>query len=148
MHVKLTLFLLAALVPTGPAVAQEFKPFPRANITTAQWQTYFDEVRSKHGPNVQDIDEQKLLIYTDQATTTLYAFTKPGHPAHPAWITRKPEQRNDSIFIAQIGYFAGDEPPFGQLFRAYLALNEKMKEDVKRRRLELSKTQPASEPSR
>jgi hypothetical protein len=124
------------LLLSAPALAQDFKPFPRANISVAQWQTYFDEVRSKHGANVQDIEDQKLLVYTDLATTTLYAFTKPGHPAHPAWVTRKPEQRNDSIFIAQIGYFAGDEAPFAHLFRAYLALNEKMKEDMKRRQAE------------
>lgn len=56
------------------------------------------------------------------------------HPAHPAWIARKPEQCGDSIFIGQIGYFAGAEPPFAKLFREYLALNEKLKEDLKRRR--------------
>jgi hypothetical protein len=130
----------AVLVSAAPSsVAQDFKPFPRANITVAQWQSYFDEVKAKHGANVQDVEDQKLLVYTDSATTTLYAFTKPGHPAHPAWVTRKPEQRNDSIFIAQIGYFAGEEAPFAQLFRAYAALNERMREDIKRRQAESSK---------
>jgi hypothetical protein len=148
MHIKLYLSLLAAAGLAGPASAQEFKPFPRANISATQWSAYFDEVRTKHGSNVQDIDDQKLVVYTDPATTTLYAFTKPGHPAHPAWITRKPEQRNDSTFIAQIGYFAGEEPPFAQLFRAYLALNEKMKEDIKRKQLESIKGRAASEPTR
>jgi hypothetical protein len=124
---------LVALLFAAVAQAQEFKPYPRANITEAQWQAYFDEVRSKHGATVQDIDDQKLLVYTDKATTTIYGFTKPGHPAHPAWIARKPEQRGDSIFIGQIGYFAGAEPPFAKLFRDYLALNEKMKEDIKRK---------------
>jgi hypothetical protein len=112
MNLRFFAALLAALAAAGSAAAQEFKPFPRANITVEQWASYFDEVRSKHGSNVQDIDDQKLIIYTDISTTTLYAFTKPGHPAHPAWITRKPEQRNDNLFIAQIGYFAGQEPPF------------------------------------
>jgi hypothetical protein len=147
MHIKLYLSILAVAALAGPVSAQEFKPFPRANISAAQWTAYFDEVRTKHGSNVQDIDDQKLLIYTDAATTTLYAFTKPGHPAHPAWITRKPEQRNDNIFIAQIGYFAGEEPPFAQLFRSYLALNEKMKEDIKRKQPESTKGQAASEPT-
>lgn len=126
--VALTVFLLGS-----GAHAQEFKPYPRANITEAQWQSYFDEVREKHGATVQDLEDQKLLVYTDRATTTIYGFTKPGHPAHPAWITRKPEQRGDSLFIGQIGYFAGAEPPFAKLFRDYLALNEEMKEEFKRR---------------
>jgi hypothetical protein len=124
--------LVAFLLGSG-AYAQEFKPYPRANITEAQWQSYFDEVREKHGATVQDIEDQKLLVYTDNATTTIYGFTKLGHPAHPAWIARKPEQRGDSLFIGQIGYFAGAEPPFAKLFREYLALNEKMKEEFKRR---------------
>ena len=126
--VTLTAFLLVS-----GARAQEFKPYPRANITEAQWQSSFDEVREKHGATVQDVEDQKLLVYTDRATSTIYGFTKPGHPAHPAWIARKPEQRGDSLFIGQIGYFAGAEPPFAKLFRDYLALNEKMKEEFKRR---------------
>lgn len=132
--------LLAALLcgSSTAAVAQEFKPYARANISVAQWQTYFNEVREKHGANVQDNQEQGLLIYTDLATSTLYAFTKPGHPAHPAWVTRRPEQRNDNVVIAQIGYFAGEEAPFARLFRDYLALNEKIKENLNRR---LSETQ-------
>jgi hypothetical protein len=121
------------------ASAQEFKPYPRANITEAQWQRYFDEVREKHGASVQDIGDQKLLVFTDKTTNTIYGFTKEGHPAHPAWITRKLEQRGDELFVGQIGYFAGSEPPFGQLFREYLALNVKMKEDAKRKQQEVGK---------
>lgn len=127
------------LLLSASAQAQEFKPYPRANITSAQWQAYFDEVREKHGASVQDLEEQKLLVYTDRATTTIYGFTKPGHPAHPAWVARKPEQRGDSIFIGQIGYFAGSEPPFAQLFKDYLALNEKMKDEIKRKQQEGTK---------
>jgi hypothetical protein len=132
---KLLLYLvsLTAIHMASAAQAQEFKPYPRANITEAQWQAYFDEVREKHGATVQDIEDQKLLVYTDKATSTIYGFTKPGHAAHPAWIARKPEQRGDAIFIGQIGYFAGAEPAFAKLFREYLALNEKMKEDIKRK---------------
>jgi len=133
---KPALLLLASAVVLSSAKAQEFKPYPRASITEAQWQSYFDEVREKHGASVQDLDDQKLLVFTDRVTNTIYGFTKPGHPAHPAWIARKPEQRGDSIFIGQIGYFAGAEPPFAKLFREYLALNEKLKEEIKRRQAE------------
>ena len=138
-HVKQLVALSASLALAVCATAQEFKPYPTAHITEAQWQSYFDEVRTNYGATVQDIDDQKLLVYTDTATTTIYGFTKPGHPAHPAWITRKPEQRGDSVYIGQIGYFAGAEPPFAELFREYLALNEKMKEDIERRRQQAGK---------
>jgi hypothetical protein len=137
-RLPLALLSLVASLQISNAVAQEFKPYPRANITEAQWLEYFDEVRAKHGATVQDVEDQKLLVFTDKATTTIYGFTKPGHPAHPAWVARKPEQHGDSIYIGQVGYFAGAEPPFAKLFREYLALNEKMKEDIKRLRQEQS----------
>lgn len=81
----------------------------------AQWEAYFDEVKRKHAAVMQDVEAAKLLVFEDGATKTIYSFTKPGHPAHPAWITRKVEQRGDSIVVNQIGYFAGDEPSFAQL---------------------------------
>ncbi len=133
------LAFISAYALSFQVIAQEFKPYPRADITVAQWLTYFNEVREKHGTTVQDLDDEKLLVYTDKTTTTIYGFTKPGHPAHPAWITRKPEQRGDSLFIGQIGYFAGSEPPFAKLFRDYLALNERLTEDIKLRSQQVEK---------
>ena len=119
------------LLAQAPAAAQEFKPHPNASITLPQWQAYFDEVKQKHGGSMQDIEPQKLLVFEDGATKTFYAFTKPGHPAHPAWVTRRVEQRGDSIVVNQVGYFAGDEPSFVRLFRSYSELNAKAREDFK-----------------
>jgi hypothetical protein len=126
------IFALALLLSTL-ASAQEFKPFPRAGITPAQWQAYYDEVSTKHQTNVQVVEAERLIIFNDAESKTFYAFTQPGHPAHPAWITRKVEVRNDNLFIGQIGYFAGDEPQFARLFKAYLDLNEKLREASKQK---------------
>jgi hypothetical protein len=123
----------SALILCTLASAQEFKPFPRADITQAQWQAYYDEVSTKHQPNVQIVEAEKLIIFNDPESKSFYAFTQPGHPAHPAWITRKLEVRNDNLFIGQIGYFAGDEPQFARLFKAYLDLNEKLREASKQK---------------
>lgn len=136
--VILLLTVIAFSSASFDAAPQEFKPYPRANISPAQWQTYFDEVRHKHGASVQDIEAQRLLVYIDSVTGTIYGFTKPGHPAHPAWVSRKPEQRGDSIFMAQIGYFAGEEAPFAKLFREYQELNERMNEELARRQSQAS----------
>jgi Protein of unknown function (DUF4019) len=130
---KKLLILVLSLITCAAALGQEFKPYPRANISVAQWQQYIEEVRQKHGSTAQDLDDQQLIVYRDDASSTIYAFTKPGHPAHPAWITRKPEQRSNSVFVGQIGYFAGAEPAFAQLFKEYLALNEKLKDEISRR---------------
>jgi hypothetical protein len=130
---KRLLSVLFFIAIFGCAQAQEFKPYPRANISEAQWQQYFEEVSQKYGPTAQDLGEQKMVLYKDEVSNTFYAFTKPGHPAHPAWIARKLEPRGNSLGIAQIGYFAGAEPPFAKLFREFSALNEKLKEDANRK---------------
>jgi hypothetical protein len=131
------LLALIFLVATS-AEAQQFKPFPRANITVAQWRAYYEEVSAKHSANVQNVDAEKLIVFHDPESKTFYAFTQPGHLAHPAWIARKLETRNDQLFIGQIGYFAGDEPQFAQLFKAYLALNERLREASKQKPKESS----------
>jgi hypothetical protein len=113
--VKLFLALCLVSVVTLNTAAQEYKPYPKASITEAQWQSYFDEVRKKHGSTVQDVEDQKLLVYTDTGTNTVYAFTKPGHSA--------------------------------QLFSEYLALNDKMKGDIKRRQQQSEKQSGSSEPA-
>jgi hypothetical protein len=127
------LVLILLCIFATPSFPQEFKPYPHANISKSQWQTYFNEVKEKHGTTVQDIEAENLLVFTDKSSGTIFGFTKSGHPAHPAWIARKPEQRGDSMFIGQIGYFAGDEPAFAKLWKEYLALNEKVIEDAKRK---------------
>jgi hypothetical protein len=60
-----------------------------------------------------------------------WAFTTPGHPAHPAWVTRQPVEDQRGVQIRQIGYFAGNEPEFAKMFKAYLALNDQMREQFK-----------------
>jgi len=128
-----SLLLASAFFFTASVDAQDFKPFPRANITQTQWQAYYDEVSTRHSANVQVVEAEKLIIFNDPESKTFYAFTQAGHPAHPAWITRKLEVRNDNLFIGQIGYFAGDEPQFARLFKAYLDLNEKLREASKQK---------------
>ena len=127
-------------------MAQEFKPYPKADITASEWAVYFDDVRRRHQATAQDINDQNLLIYTDNATHTVFSFTKPGHPAHPAWIARRPVNKGNSIHIAQIGYFAGAEPPFAKLFSEYLALNQKLMEGINsgQEQLEKSDLRPAN----
>lgn len=118
---------------SGLANGQEFKPYPRADISEAQWQKYFDEVKQKHGATTQDISDQRLLVFNDPTTGAGYAFTKLGHPAHPAWVTRRPEKTGDSIVIGQIGYFAGSERAFAELFAAFQTLTARTTEQMRGR---------------
>jgi hypothetical protein len=50
--------------------AQEFKPYPQANISAAQSQQYFDEVRQKYGTTAQNLSDQQIILFTDDASRT------------------------------------------------------------------------------
>jgi hypothetical protein len=118
---------LAIVACAAAAVhAQEFRPHPQARITAAQWQAYFDEVKAKHGATRQPFDAGHLVLFNDAASLMSWVFTTPGHPAHPAWVTRQPVTDGASVKIRQIGFYAGDEAEFRKLFAAYLVLSSKV----------------------
>jgi hypothetical protein len=78
-------------------------------------------VHTAHGDTLRVFPEEYLEVLHSQDLVMHFAFTLPGHPAHPAWITR----RATGGVVDQVGYFAGDEARFADLFRAYLDLTER-----------------------
>ena len=128
---KRILIIWLSLIAFSTA-AQEFKPHPRAKITQEQWQTYFDQVKTNHQASERQFPSEHLVTYDDRKSEMSWAFTTPGHPAHPAWVTRMPAQDGVGVYIRQIGYFAGNEPEFAKMFKAYQALNDKMREQFKK----------------
>ena len=68
--------------------------------------------------------------FEDASSSTYYAFTLPEHPAHPAWITRKLVDRDGEVVMDLIGYFAGDEEPFSELFQDYAELTYQIRSDL------------------
>lgn len=114
-----------AIFFTASVSAQEYMPFPEAHITEKQWNTYFAEVKKMHGASQRDFPDEHLVVYDDRDAGLFWAFTTPGHAAHPAWITRRVLEQAGEVSTTQIGYFAGNEPAFAKLFNDYLALTEK-----------------------
>src|SRR5205809_4777735 len=131
-HMRAVAIVLTALV-AGQVAAQEYMPYPGARITLAQWQQYFSEVSSKHAASRREFPAEHLVVFEDRATYTAYAFTQPGHAAHPSWITRHVIHDNVGVKVRQIGYFAGDEGSFAKLFEAYQQLNAQLLEDFQSR---------------
>lgn len=119
------------LLVSAPAVmAVEFRPFAEAPVTAEQWQDYYDEVKQSFGATERRFPDLKLVTYDDVAVGAAYAFTQPGHPAHPAWISRRVVVKDGWYAIEQIGYFAGAEGPFAALFAEYRALTDEIRRDV------------------
>jgi hypothetical protein len=114
--------------------AIEFKPHVNPQITEGQWTAYYEQVKAAHGATMEEYRGEHLVVFNDAVARTSYAFTQAGHAAHPAWIARKVVQEGNDIFVQQVGYFAGSEAPFAALFQQYQTLNQRMVDDLKRRR--------------
>ena len=132
MRFFVVLVSLLLLPLSGWAI--EFKPHPTAQITESQWTAYYEQVKAAHGATMEEYRSEHLVVFHDTAARTSYAFTQTGHTAHPAWIARKVVQDGDDIFVQQIGFFAGSETQFAALFQQYQTLNQRMVDDLKRRR--------------
>jgi hypothetical protein len=121
-------FLLAILLPVQ-LWAAEYRPYPEAQISVEQWQEYFDAVLLEFAETMQAMPEVDLILFYDESTLSYYAFTSPGNPAHPAWATRKVVEQDGAISVEQIGYFAGEEAPFADLFDAFSDLSDEMRKE-------------------
>jgi hypothetical protein len=119
---------IVACAAGAAASGQEFRPHEQAHITRAQWQAYYDEVRAKHAATQQPFSKEHLVLFNDPKSLMSWAFTLPGHPAHPAWVTRQPVIDGNNVKIRQIGFYAGDEQAFRKLFATYVALTSKVQE--------------------
>jgi hypothetical protein len=130
---RLILALVASVAVAVPALAQEFQPYSAPKITVEQWARYLALVKSKFETTAEIFPEKHVVVFFDQPTRTQYIFTTKDHSAHPAWITRKMVEEGGQVHVRQIGYFAGSEERFAELFREYQMLNEQLREDVQRR---------------
>jgi hypothetical protein len=103
----LTLGLLA-----GAAFAADPPPrFPNQQITLADWQTYLDEVRSIPDARCHNTQTRELYCVSD-ALKSVWVFTAPGHPAHPAVSTGVLVVYPQSAGILAGGHYAGSESAF------------------------------------
>jgi len=111
-------------------LAATYKPHEDSKITPEQWQEYYDSVQSEFGETREEVPDAMLVLFEDASSSTYYAFTLPEHPAHPAWITRKLVDRDGEVAMDLIGYFAGDEEPFSELFQDYAELTYQIRSDL------------------
>lgn len=133
MQLLVRLIVLAFGLSAIPALAQEYQPYPSPRITPEQWAKYGETVRQYHGASLELFKDKQLVAFSDPRTRTFWVFTLKEHPAHPAWITRQMYEEEGVVRVRQIGYFAGSEEEFANLFSEYQKRNEELKEDVERR---------------
>jgi hypothetical protein len=112
------------------AGAQQFRPYAEAKISEAQWQSYYSEVSTNFAKTLRDLASENLQLFFNEATYVTYTFTKPGHPAHPAWITRLVVAAGDKVTVSQLGFYAGSEVEYQKLFDSFNVLNERLKNSL------------------
>lgn len=121
----------AALLLAAPwCLAQEFKPFAQPQVSVAQWQAYLDEVKGRHAATAEHHAAQQLVIYHDREGRTSYTFTLPGHPAHPAWITRRLQHSLEGMAVRHVGFYAGALEPFGAWFESLVKVSEEARRQL------------------
>lgn len=126
---KYNRLMLVICVFTGQLFAATYNPYEDSKVTAEQWQDYYDIVHSEFGDTKEELADAMLILFEDASSSTYYAFTLPGHPAHPAWVTRQLADVDGEISMQQIGYFAGEEEPFSELFQDYAELSYQIKSD-------------------
>jgi hypothetical protein len=126
----LSIFFAAWFVSISTVNAQQFRPFTEPRITEAQWQVYYSEVSTKFAKTLRDLETENLQLFFNEATFVTYTFTKLGHPAHPAWITRLVVAAGDKVTVSQHGYYAGSETEFDKFSESFKALNERLKNSL------------------
>jgi hypothetical protein len=124
------LVLLLGTLATAWAQASAAAPdtFPTAKITTQQLDSYKSEVEA-----VPDIQCREIWAHQRQcssaAQNTIWTFTLPGHPAHPA-VSRgvmvvQQTSQGATIGIDRSGHYAGDAAAFEAWLKEFHALDQK-----------------------
>jgi hypothetical protein len=130
---KRSAFPLALLVATTAiAIAQQSqappKRFPTEKITPEQLETYKSEVQA-----IPDIDCREIWGHQRQCTSnaqfTIWIFTVPSHPAHPA-VTQgvmllQQDAQGARVGINRSGYYAGDSAAFDIWIKEFSTLDQK-----------------------
>ncbi len=122
------LTLMACLIATQ-LWAATYNPYEESKVTPEQWQEYYDIVQAEFAETKEEVPGAMLVFFEDPSASTYYAFTMPEHPAHPAWITRKLLEKDGDISMQQIGFFAGEEEPFSELFQDYAELTDQIRSE-------------------
>jgi hypothetical protein len=130
------LFSLFFYFFVGTTPALEFMPYPVAKITHEQWQSFYEKARTSLGHSQRTYNDRNIVVFIDSFNGHHYAFTLPGHAAHPSWIVRRIVNHEGELHIQQVGYYVEDEAEFVELFKAYLELNEQIKPNLQDRNTE------------
>jgi hypothetical protein len=110
--------------------AQAFRPYKDSQILPSQWQSYYEAVSGKFAGTLRDLDKDHLQLYFDSVTGITYTFTKPSHPAHPAWVSRIIVVVDGKYAANQAGFYAGSQLEYNLLYATIAEINERLRKGL------------------
>jgi hypothetical protein len=133
MRLRPAFALALYFVVTNSAVAQDTKGKTTSGSEYPTVASALDGLRAKNG--VQISVQSGWTVINDPSTLSLWSFTPPGHPAHPAAIHRKVIQENGNIYVQMNVMCEAAKPACDALVAEFEKLNRQMTEDLKRRKM-------------
>lgn len=128
-----SIIIVLVSIYSAQVYALEFMPYPVARITNEEWQAFYNKARDNLSHTQRAYRNRYMVVFIDTFNGHHYAFTLPGHAAHPSWIVRRIVNQEGELQIQQVGYYVNEEAPFVELFDAYLKLNEQIKPQLQER---------------
>ena len=122
--------LVFAAVFANIAVAQDAPGKPDAEREYATVALALEALRSKSGVKISDLSGWTVI--EDRSTLSLWSFTPPGHPAHPAAIHRRVVQEADKIFVKTHVLCEASKPACDKVVADFEDLNQRMIKGLKR----------------
>ncbi|WP_162932086.1 DUF4019 domain-containing protein [Solimonas sp. K1W22B-7] len=91
-------------------------------------------LKAKAGAKVSEQQGWTIVQDQDAGNIALWSFTPQGHPAYPSAVKRSVVERDGALHIDMKVQCQAGKEPCDQLVRDFMALNERMKEDLEKRR--------------
>src|SRR5690349_22725517 len=117
---------LALATMCAPADAQEARPesgigYPSVAAALAALRARSDVIINEQGG---------WTIVNDSPNKTIWSFTPPGHPAHPAAVKRVDVERDSAVYIDMSALCGAEKRACDQLVEDFKALNQQMTQAI------------------
>jgi hypothetical protein len=131
-------FQLAALLP-APAHGQESVGYP--SVAEA-----LEALKARNDVRISIQDG--WTIVEDPRDDSLWSFTPPKHPAHPAVVKRNPEKKDGAMFIQTRSLCHAGKAACDKLMADFLELNSRIAADIRRRSQATQRKAPRDAPGK
>lgn len=136
MRVFIILSLLLAACASGPSSPlPKSGPIPEARHSTIGYATVNEALtalRSKPGTEFRDTRGWTVVKDREGTTQVLWSFTPEDHPAHPAVAKREVFEKDGAVWLNLKVHCEASKAACDQFVRDFDALNQKVREDVRR----------------